>query len=91
MLRREPSAINLGLNDLREYFSYHKNRNGAMGKKSSETPTNLAPKNMLPPILHNQRKVLTSKSRTAEVQRRIGYDPSPISPEATGQFNQDSV
>lgn len=91
MLRREPSAINLGLSDLKEYFTFHKNRNGAVSKKNDANNTNVSPRSIVPPIMHNQRKVLASKNRTAEVERRIGYDPTTMASEATQQFNQDSV
>lgn len=91
MLRREPSSIELGMNDLMDYFAFHKNRSGGSAEKKSKESQQVTSASKLPSIINNQRKILSTKNRAEEVQRRIGYDPTPISSDAGTNLNQDSL
>ena len=48
-------------------------------------------KSTLPTMMHNQKKILSPKNRSSEVQLRIGYEPNPITTEASNQLTQDTV
>ncbi|XP_078489843.1 anaphase-promoting complex subunit CDC26-like isoform X2 [Ciona intestinalis] len=86
MLRRKPSKIKLQVEDLQDYLNHCKETN--KGKQShSETITKEFDVNQtFTTIPANPGGIRNTRSR-AEVHRRIGYQPQPITPESTSQYN----
>uniref|UniRef100_H2YCZ0 Uncharacterized protein n=1 Tax=Ciona savignyi TaxID=51511 RepID=H2YCZ0_CIOSA len=85
MLRRKPSKIKLQVEDLQEYLNHCKDNNK---EKQSETETKPADSSLFADItsttVDNRNNL---RNRQAEVQRRIGFQPQPITPESTSHYS----
>jgi anaphase-promoting complex subunit 12 len=81
MMRRDPTRIELKLDDIQEYelmkreMDNRKAKNGPFGKETTgNSPNNEESKNN---IMDDKNSEETGKNRTEAIHRRIGYDPNP--------------
>ncbi|XP_076823829.1 uncharacterized protein LOC143469855 isoform X2 [Clavelina lepadiformis] len=81
MLRRKPSSVKLQVEDFSEYQEYceeqknksKRNQDNSNKKSANDTFTILGTR-------------ANTKSRLAEIQRRIGIEPNPVTPETSSQY-----
>jgi len=85
MLRRKPSKIKLQIEDLTEYLEHHKEQ----PKKISESGDGqYGLDKSFPAMLGGgSRSTPEMRTRQKEIRRKIGFEPLPITPEITNQFD----
>nr|XP_039269678.1 anaphase-promoting complex subunit CDC26-like [Styela clava] len=84
MLRRKPTKIKLDLEDLAEYIEQKKQSKEQSANKSGNTGNTTFEISETLPVID---RAINPEARRAQVQRRIGFSPAPVTPEATTQFS----
>lgn len=86
MLRRKPTSLKLQVEDLTEYTEHCKATEQENSKQQDDQ------KSITDSLLQSLRvatavyKQANSKDRQAEINRRIGFEPRPITPETTSHY-----
>jgi len=85
MLRRKPSKIKLQLDDLTEYLDHHKEQ---PKRNPKESDVQYVLDKSFPAMLGGGGKATPEmRTRQKEIRRKIGFEPLPITPEISSQFD----